>query len=198
LRKQGAEARQERILQASRALFSRRGIDNVSVAEIARRARVSPSTVYELFKSKAGILRALMSQAIFGARYQAAAFALEKTDDPLAQLKLTATLARTIYENESLEMGLMRGASMFSPELRTLEREFEDSRFELQRRRVELLFERSIAREGLSVEDARQILWMYTSRDIYRMLVVERHWTPERYESWLAETLTLALTHACT
>ncbi len=34
---------------------------------------------------------------------------------------------------------------------------------------------------------------MYTSRDVYRMLVTEGGWTPSAYESWLADTLRQAL-----
>jgi hypothetical protein len=37
--------------------------------------------------------------------------------------------------------------------------------------------------------DARRLMWMYTSRDVYRMLVQESGWTPDRYEAWLSQTL---------
>lgn len=195
-RRLAAEETRRRVLEAARALFSKRGIDKVTVGGIAARAGVAESTIYSLYRSKAGILRALMDHAIFGAPYHAAARRLEGTTDPLELLRLTAGVARNIYENESREIGLLRGVSGFSPELRKLEREFEDSRFRLQRRRVELLFEHSLARAGLELEEARRILWLYTSREVYRMLVVEGGWTPDRYESWLAQTLVEALTAA--
>ena len=34
---------------------------------------------------------------------------------------------------------------------------------------------------------------MYTSRDIYRMLVHESGWTPDQYQSWLSDTLVTTL-----
>jgi hypothetical protein len=34
---------------------------------------------------------------------------------------------------------------------------------------------------------------MYTGRDVYRMLVLERGWSSDEYEGWLAETLIKAL-----
>jgi hypothetical protein len=40
---------------------------------------------------------------------------------------------------------------------------------------------------------ARDILWTLTSPDIYRNLVVERRWGPQRYEDWLGDTLVSAL-----
>jgi len=118
---------------------------------------------------------------------------LTQTEDPAKLIELTAHVARAIYESESAELGLLRGASSLSPELRKLEAEFEEIRLEMQRERVELLFARGLARHGLDRERARQIMWMYTSRDIYRMLVDESGWTADEYQGWLARTLTDAL-----
>jgi len=36
-------------------------------------------------------------------------------------------------------------------------------------------------------------MWMYTSREVYRMLVTEGGWTPDRYQEWLSQTLVAAL-----
>lgn len=49
------------------------------------------------------------------------------------------------------------------------------------------------AKQNLSFTEARRILWMYTSREVYRMLVVKGGWMPDRYEEWLAQTLVIAL-----
>jgi AcrR family transcriptional regulator len=193
-RRAGAAETRRRILAAARALFARAGIDRVTMASIARRAGVSEPTVYAVFRSKAGILREIMRAALFGARYHAAAARLEETADPIALLRLTATVARTIYEDETREIGLLRGASAFSPELRRLERELERLRFEMQRRRIARLARAPGLRPGLSVARARRLLWMYTSREVYRMLVVEGGWSPDAFERWLAETLVAALT----
>jgi hypothetical protein len=79
--------------------------------------------------------------------------------------------------------------SGFSPVLRKIEREFEQTRYEMQEDRIRRLFAARRAKKGLSLEDARRILWMYTSRDVYRMLVIDGGWTPQRYQDWLADTL---------
>ena len=44
-------------------------------------------------------------------------------------------------------------------------------------------------RDGLTLEDARRVLWMYTSRETYRMLVHEAGWSPDRFEAWLRQTI---------
>jgi hypothetical protein len=46
---------------------------------------------------------------------------------------------------------------------------------------------------AINVQEARDILWAFTARDLYRLLVVERKWTPLRYEQWLADALVDAL-----
>jgi AcrR family transcriptional regulator len=192
-RRRAAEARRDGILTAARRLFARRGIDRVTIAEIAEAARVAPSTIYAVYKSKEGILRALMRAALFGERFQAVQSMLHDITDPVQLIALSAQIARAIYEGESAELGLMRGSSAFSPALKKLEREFEQVRFDMQEDRVRRLFEQRRAKEGLTLEDARRILWMYTSRDVYRMLVHEGGWSPGRYQEWLSETLLAAL-----
>lgn len=192
-RREGAETTRARVLRAALSLFARQGIDGVTIAAIARSARVSAPTVYALYRSKAGILRALMKGALFGPRYQAARERLAGVTDAAALIALTAAVARSIYESESEELGLLRGAAAFSPALRRMEREFEALRFTLQEERVRLLFAQSRAKRGLTLERARHILWMYSSRDVYRMLVRECGWTPDQYQTWLSETLVAAL-----
>jgi hypothetical protein len=90
-------------------------------------------------------------------------------------------------------LGPMRGISAFSPALRALERDFEEMRFALQEDRINALFVQGKAKPGLSIIEARRILWMYTSRDIYRMLVQDAAWTPDHYQRWLSLTLVAAL-----
>jgi AcrR family transcriptional regulator len=181
------------VLEAAKTLLVSHGIDGVTIAQIAERAGVAASTVYALYKSKEGILRGLMTAALFGSRFQEAQAKLAGITDPIRLIALSAHVARAIYESESSELGLMRGASAFSPALRKLEQEFEDIRFEMQEARIKLLFACSRQRQGLEFDEARRILWMYTSRDVYRMLVHEGGWTPDRYQQWLSETVVNAL-----
>ena len=181
------------ILASAKELFGQRGIDAVTIAEIADRSGVAGSTVYAVFKSKEGILRQLMEQSLFGDRFQSARQSLDGIKDPVEAIARTAHVARAIYESESSDLGLLRNVSGFSPALRKIEEEFERTRFAMQEDRLRRLFKAAKAKRGLSLEEARRILWMYTSRDVYRMLVVEGRWTPDRYEAWLEQTLVVAL-----
>ncbi len=140
---------------------------------------MSVPTVYATLKSKTGILRELMREAIFGPRYAKAVEVLAHATDPVQSIALSAAIARAIYEGESAELSLLMNASAFSPELRKLQLEFEQIRLDLQRDRVEQLFEHARARKGLDREHARHVLWMLTSRDVYRMLVHESGWSAD-------------------
>jgi AcrR family transcriptional regulator len=193
LRREAADATKERVLKAAKTLFSRHGIDAVTIAQIAEKARVSVPTVYAICKSKEGILRQLMSAALFGERFERALARLDGVDDPVRLIALTAEVARAVYEGESSELGLLRGATGFSPALRKLEQEFEETRFDMQEDRVRRLFAESKQKEGLDLDEARRLLWMYTSRDVYRMLVHESGWSADRYGKWLEKTLVNAL-----
>jgi len=192
-REQTALATRTRVLDAAKSLFARHGIDQVTIAEIGDAAGVAGSTVYALFKSKDGILQAIMRGALFGDRFRAAQAVMQGVTDARQLIALTANVARAIYDSESQELGLIRGASAFSPALRKIEAEFEDIRYQMQEERIRALFSQSKARRGLGEDQARRILWMYTSRDVYRMLVQDGGWTAQSYQDWLSRTLVEAL-----
>jgi AcrR family transcriptional regulator len=193
MRSQAADATRARVLHAAKTLFARGGIDRVTISQIAKKAKVSVSSVFTLYKSKEGILRGLMKSALFGPHFQVAIASLKGETDPVRRIALTARVARAIYEAESSELGIVRGVSAFSPALRKLESEFEELRFQMQKERIALLFAHSKQSKGLTLDAARRIMWMYTSRDVYRLLVHEGGWTPDRYQKWLSTTLVNAL-----
>jgi hypothetical protein len=89
-------------------------------------------------------------------------------------------VARAIYESESAELGGLRGVSAFSPALRQLEEELEAMRYDVQRDRIEALAASARMKPGLAMEDARRIMWMYTSREVYRMLVEVGGWSGDK------------------
>ena len=192
-RRANALESKRRILGVAKVLFSERGIDRVTIDEVSAAAGVSSPTVYALFRSKAGILQALIEGAFFGERYAVVAERTKTTNDPKSSC-ITASISRVIFDTEREEIGLMRGSSAFSPELKQVETEFERIRFELQEARARLLVKKFPAARALGLAKVRDIMWMYTGRDIYRMFVLERGWSSDAYEEWLAKTLIQALT----
>jgi AcrR family transcriptional regulator len=192
-RRKQAELTKRRILAAAKKLFARYGIDKVTIDKLAAEADVSSPTIFALFQSKRGLLRALIDEKLFGKRYEALV-QRAISSHPVERLRMAACIARSVYDTEKSEMRLIRGASAFSPELRKLERELELRRFERQEMTVRILAKEKALAQGLRIKQAREILWALTSRDIYRMLVMERGWSPEVYEKWLAQILVQILT----
>ncbi len=52
-----------------------------------------------------------------------------------------------------------------------------------------LLAERGALRAGLSVDEAADLLWTLASHQVHELLVVQRGWSAERYQTWLADAL---------
>lgn len=48
-------------------------------------------------------------------------------------------------------------------------------------------------RPGVSVDDARDVLWTFNSAELYELLVMQRGWSPERYGAWIADAMAAAL-----
>jgi hypothetical protein len=79
------------------------------------------------------------------------------------------------------------------PELAAIERERECGRYDAQAPSIAYLVQSGQLRPGLDEKEARDLLWTLTGRDLYRMLVVERKWSSERYENWLGEAVVTTL-----
>src|ERR1700742_1976044 len=129
LRTERALETRQRILDAAKQLFTARGVERVTITEIASAAGVSAPTLYALFQSKTGILKAVVERSFFGARYAEIAEQAEKVRNPEEILRVTASISRIILDTEREEIGLMRGVSGLSPELKAIETELEAVRY---------------------------------------------------------------------
>ena len=193
VRQRQADDTRRRIIDATRQLLQSAGYDGMTVEAIAQRAEVSAQSVYALFKSKAGILTELLDQSTFGEKYEEAVRRAMNASDPENRLRLAARIARQIHEPLSATFDLLRGAGVVAPELAKLEQQRERLRYERQERMIISLRDAKRLRLELNHRTARDIFWMLTGRDVYRMLVRERGWSPQKYQDWLADTLVHSL-----
>lgn len=60
-RREQASARRAQLIQVTLDLFLERGIENVTMAEVAARADVAPGLLYHYFDSKDGLLKAVLA-----------------------------------------------------------------------------------------------------------------------------------------
>jgi AcrR family transcriptional regulator len=193
VRERQADDTRRRIVEATRKLLLSEGYAGMTIDAIARRAKVSAQSVFAIFRSKTGILIALLDQTAFGPEYEAAVQKALGATDPETRLRLAAPIARQIHDAQSVAFDLLRGSGVVAPELAKLEQQREDLRYERQERMILSLRDARRLRPDLTMKAARDIFWMLTGRDVYRMLVRERGWSSEKYQDWLAETLARSL-----
>jgi len=182
-----------RIVEAARDLLQREGYAAMTVEAIAACAEVSVPSVYSIFKSKTGILIALLDESTFGPDYVEVVRQTLHASDPETRLRLAARVARQIRGAQSAAFDLLRGAGVVAPELAKLEQQRERLRYEGEEGVIIFLRDAGRLRPDLSYKTARDIFWMLTGGDVYRMLVRERKWSPQKYQDWLADTLVYSL-----
>jgi len=193
VRQRQAEDTRRRIVESTRRLLQSEGYDGMTIEAIARRAEVSAQSVYALFKSKTGILIGLLDQSTFGKEYEEAVRQALSASEPETRLRLAARIARQIHEPLSATFDLLRGAGVVAPALAKLEHQRERLRYERQEVMIVSLRDAGKLQPGLSYATARDIFWMLTGRDVYRLLVRERGWSPQKYQDWLADLLVHSL-----
>ena len=156
-----------------------------TIAEIAKTARVSSSTIYALFKSKEGILEALMSGALFGDSYQKAVedslrvgpSGADRHDRRRRQSDLRERDRRTgAY---SARLRFLACAPQAGARIRV------DPPRE-QEERLVLLYAQSKARKGLALAEARHLLWMLSFATFTACSSTIAAGPPSRCERWLS------------
>jgi AcrR family transcriptional regulator len=193
---QAAQTRRD-ILAAAGTLFRERGYAQTSMPAIASHSSVATETLYRAFGGKAALFRAVVEAVIAGGTARAdipveerpAIRALIEEPDPRRQIELYAATQPGIHRRSGPLLRALRDAALTDSELAGLWREMESWRLNGQGRFAGQLAERGHLREGLSVEDGRDIVFALCSLSVYDILVIERGWADDRYRDWLAATL---------
>ena len=184
-----SQGTKNRILASAKMLFESKGFEKVTIEEIAREAQVSAPSIYSIFQSKRGVLLGLMDEALSPEQFEALVEQGKKEKCPRKRLEITASIARQLYDAEKTQLSFLRGASILDPVFKGLEIERERRRHQRQKETVETMANEKVFTNSISLSKIRDILWAFTGRDFYRMLVIERGWSSDEYETWLAELL---------
>jgi hypothetical protein len=78
-------------------------------------------------------------------------------------------------------------------ELDQLRAELDAARLERMTRVAERLGRHHHLRPGIHIGEAAEVLWTYSSPELFGLLVVARGWTLERYGRFVGDALTAAL-----
>lgn len=192
-RRQAAAAGTRReIVAAARRLFLEQGYIATSMPAIAAAAGVAVDTVYATVGPKPALFRHLIETALSGADDPVPALErdyvreIAAEPDPRRKLERYARAVRAIQERMAPLFGVLRDASRADPDLAALWEEISERRARNMRLFAAELATAGGLREGVSIEEAADVVWATNSPDFYLLLVEERGWEPERFEHWLA------------
>lgn len=188
------------VVAAARTLFLERGYAATTIEAISNLADVPPATIYRLFASKLGILKALLDTSIAGddqpltvqERPNAASLFAER--DPIKLLAGFAGVATAINQRTNDVYRVLVGAAGSDPAAAELLKEIQRQRNRGQSEIAHALDRSRSLRAGLHEHDAGDLIHALMSPEVYRLLVVDRDWSPEKYQQWLATTLIQQLT----
>jgi AcrR family transcriptional regulator len=184
------------VIDAARTLFSERGYGFTTIEAISALADVPPATVYRLFTSKRGILKALLDVSIAGDD-EAVPIAdrppvrsVSAAPDPRDKVAGFVAIAAQVNSRTAPIYRILVSAAASDPDAAGLLDDLTRQRQEGQGGLARSLARAGALRPKLRERDAGDIIHALMSPEMYRLLVVDRGWPPERYEKWLTETLT--------
>lgn len=187
LRQRQAEATANLIVDAARTLFSERGYTTTTIEAIAERAGVAVSTVYAVFTSKRGILRAIRAPWHERSRIRDITYGDPGDASPAERLDQLAQATRQQWEFGSEVVAIYSSAAAADPEAAA------ELKQALAGRRTGMeTFARSLAshlRPGLDPTRAADILEALCLAEVHAQLVRQAGWTAEEYQAWLAQAL---------
>jgi AcrR family transcriptional regulator len=183
------------VVGAARDLFLERGYGATTIEAISERADVPPATVYRLFSSKHGILKAMFDVSIVGDdddvpmtdRPQVRSALDER--DPSGQLAGFVAIAVQVNERVGPLYRILVSAAGTDPDAAAQLEVITQQRQQGQRSIARALSRAGALRPPLRERDAADLIHAFLSPELYRLLVLDRGWPPDRYARWLEATL---------
>ena len=194
-RRQRAQATRARVLAAARELFVERGYVATTIDAIAMGADVAPETIYAAFGNKRTILATLVDVSVAGGSdagpVMAQSWVQELRDerDAHRRVLILAANGRMILERRHAIDEVVRSAAASDPDIAALHDTGKTQRFAGQRELLRMVLGDADLRPGVDLDAAADIIYAAGSPETFRLLVVDRSWTGERFEAWYAETI---------
>jgi AcrR family transcriptional regulator len=187
LRQEQSRETRRRIVEAARTLYLARGYQAVTMADIAKRAGVAYQTVYATFGNK---LR--LTQEIIWTTFEVAGVNDVITDgrashDPKDWLRGVARASRLVGEHLAELLRFLQESG--DPSLLAEYRKVQSRRREQESDLASKLTASGRLRADLDRDQTWDILWVLSGTHLFEQLVVQQRWTPDAYESWLADIL---------
>ena len=192
-RRDAALATREAILESGRRLFLANGYAQVTVADIAKDARVAVPTVYGSTGGKAAILEALLASAVGDPAVERTLIGIAMTDDPRTVIAITAAGTRQTHERHwELIWGLLY-RNLTEPSAAPVLDANKAAYLSAMTAVADRLTALNALKPVLDHAAAVDLLWFYLGRQAWYTLVGDRGWDFDRAEAWLADAAQQAL-----
>ena len=196
-RREQAERTRDAILESARQRFLVDGYAGATVAAIARDAAVSVETIYKAYGGKPGLVRALWQRGLGGRGPIPAPVRSDEMSatqrDPAEIIRHWGRLSAEVAPEVAPILLLVRAAAATDPAMAELLEETDRQRWDRMRHNALRLAAAGGIRDGISLDDATDILWTVSSTEMYDLLVLRRKWPVDRYARFVSDTITSAL-----
>ena len=196
-RRDRADRTRQEVIDAGSRLFLADGFAATTVTAIAQASRVSEQTIYKAFGGKAGLVRAIWARALEGEgsvpaeRRSDAMQASER--DPHEVIRRWGQFTIEVAPRVVPILLLIKSAASSDPQIAALLAEVDEQRLGRMERNARTLHERGQLRPGMTLDEARDLLWTFSSPELFELLVDRRGWSLERFAAFLTEQLSSAL-----
>jgi AcrR family transcriptional regulator len=196
-RRERARQTRGQIVDAAEGLFLTNGYAATTVAAIAAAAQVSVETIYKGFGGKPGLVRAVVEKGLAGAgpvpAEQRSDHIRDTEPDPRRILTAWGTFTTEIAPRTAPIIALARDAAASDPEVAAALEQISAARHQRMTHNARGLADAGHLRPGITIGQAADILWTYSSPELYDLLVRQRGWPAERYGQFVEQALIAAL-----
>ena len=186
-RQRQASATREAIARTALQLFADRGYVATTIQAISEAADIPAPTIYSALGSKPAILEEIRRLWIAEASVEELYAEALTMREPAERLRLAAKWTRRQMELGHDVITVYQEAARADPRARVLWADALAGREAAVRTLLTSMGER--LRPRLDVKQAIDLYVVATLPEVFRSLVLERDWSPDEYEAWLAERL---------
>lgn len=197
LRRNQARKNQDRIVEMAERRFLRDGYGPTTIAAIANDAGVSVDMIYKSFGGKPGLVRAIQARALLGTGSVPAEHRSDELQmrqpDPRKIIHGWGLFVTEIAPLSAPILLLLRDAASTDPELGALLEELDADRLRRMTANARRLAAAGHLRPGMTVAEAANVLWTYSSPELYELLVLRRGMPLKNYGEFVATAMIAAL-----
>jgi AcrR family transcriptional regulator len=188
------------VIEAATRLFVQHGYATTTIRAIAAEAGVSVPTVELLFGTKAQLLHVVIDVAIAGDDEPVPVLSRAWAADVQSVRDLAdflSVVAHVVTQAQARSAGVIIAAyeaAASDPDIQLLILDRESQRERTAAWIVDSTLERAALRPGLDRAGAIDTVWMLMDPVIFNRFTRHRGWSPDRYASWFADSVTRLLT----